>query len=233
MPPVVLLPGMMLDERVFALQVAHLSLLTDVSVADLSAGETIEDMASRVLERAPERFAVVGLSMGGIVGLEIWRQAQHRITHLALMGTTPYADRPERSEERRQQMTAVADGRLRDVLVNSLLPSYLAARNRFDRNMLQQILDMGLTLGPEVFRRQSIALSRRVDSLATLSTIYRPTLVLCGREDALCPVRVHQTMAEAIPCADLVVLAECGHLSPLEEPAAVNDALQSLLRRVA
>lgn len=230
--PVLFLPGMMLDGRVYAGTLAGLGEHAAV-VGDTTGADSIAALADAILHRAPPRFALVGLSMGGIVALEMWRRAHERITHVALLDTTPYADAPQRRELRLEQIAQVEQGALRDVLVGSMKPLYLAKKNRANAELLRGILEMGLDLGPEVFRRQSLALRERTDSLATLATIGCPALVLCGREDALCPPAFHATMAEAMPRADLVVLAECGHLSPLEEPEAVTAALRRLLARAA
>lgn len=232
-PPVVLLPGMMLDHRLYARQVAVLARTSVVITADITRSATIAAIADDVLKDAPPRFALVGLSMGGIVALEIWRRARERVTHLALLDTTPYADSHERRALRLEQIAAVETGQLREVLVDSLKPRYLARKNRGNRRLLRAILEMALANGPEVFRRQSLALRDRVDSVATLSTIDCPSLVLCGREDELCSVDFHATMAAAMPGADLLVLAGCGHLSAMEEPAAVTGALRRLLRRAS
>ena len=230
-PALLMLPGMMLDERAFGRQIAFLSPSVDVTVGNITRGESIEQIACQILDEAPPHFAMAGLSMGGIVGFEIWRQAPDRVTHFALLDATPHADRPDRSKQRLEQMAAVEKGGLRGVMTTVLTPQYLAVRNRDNMTLLQLILDMGMSLGPEVFRRQSNALMSRPDSVPLLSTIHCPALVLCGRDDALCTMAVHKMMADAIPRADLTVLAECGHLSPLEEPAAVSHALEHLLSR--
>lgn len=232
-PPVLLLPGMMLDGRAFAGQLAGLRECASVVEGDITGDESVAAIATRLLGVAPPRFAVVGLSMGGIIALELWRRTRGRITHLALIDTTPYADAPQRAELRLEQIAIVERGDLRNVLVESMKPLYLARKNRGNARLLELILEMGLALGPDVFRRQSLALRDRPSSVDTLSSIDCPTLVLCGREDSLCPVELHVTMAAAMPRADLVVLAECGHLSPMEEPAAVAAALKRLLRRVS
>lgn len=230
-PSLLFLPGMMLDERAFTAQISLLSQTVDVAVGDLSKGDCVEEIARHVLDKAPARFALAGLSMGGIIGFEIWRQAPERVTHLALLDTTPHADRPDRSQQRLDQMAAVDKGQLRDIITTALTPQYLATKNRDNTALLQAILDMGLSLGPQVFRSQSTALMRRPDSVPILYAIDCPVLVLCGRDDALCTVAIHQLMADSIPCANLVVLAECGHLSTLEEPMAVGRALERLLSR--
>ena len=227
---VVMLPGMMLDARLYAHQLAHLAGANTTMVGDLTRSSSIAELAADVLQDAPPRFALVGLSMGGIVAFEIWRQAPERVTHIGLLDTTFYPDRPERRELRLEQIARVEKGGLHEVTA-SMKPLYLSSKNRNDSRLLQAILDMGLTLGPEVFRRQSLALRDRHDSVDTLPTIRCPALVLCGREDQLCPVDWHVLMADAIPHADLVVLAGCGHLSAMEEPEAVTSALGRLLRR--
>jgi pimeloyl-ACP methyl ester carboxylesterase len=222
---------MLLDARMYSEQIAALSAAYSCRVADITRSDSIERLAEDLLAEAPPRFALVGLSMGGIVALEVYRRARGRITHLALLDTTPNADRPDRSELRLEQIASVERGELPMLLQSSLMPQYLAMRNREAKLLLQSILQMGLDLGPDVFRRQSLALRSRRSSRDLLASIDCPTLVLCGREDQLCPMDVHLEMAAMIPRADLTVLSETGHLSTMEAPEAVTNALQQLLRR--
>ena len=230
-PSVLFIPGMMLDGRLYAAQIVALATDHASSVADLGRSSSIEAMARDVLRAAPARFALVGLSLGGIVAFEVYRQARERVTHMAILDATPNADRPERSAARLEQMAAVERGDLARVIQTSMQPLYLAHRNRDNQGLLGAILRMGLELGNDVFRRQSLALRDRRDCRDLLGSIDCPTLVLCGREDRLCPVQVHVDMANAIPRADLMVLSETGHLSSMEEPEAVSAALRQLLRR--
>lgn len=230
-PTVLFVPGMLLDARMYSEQIAALSVAYSCRVADITRSDSIERLAQDLLAEAPPRFALVGLSMGGIVALEVYRRARGRITHLALLDTTPNADRPDRSELRLEQIASVERGELPMLLQSSLKPQYLAMRNRESKSLLQSILQMGLDLGPDVFRRQSLALRSRRCNRDLLASIDCPTLVLCGREDQLCPMDVHLEMAAMIPRADLTVLSETGHLSTMEAPEAVTNALQQLLRR--
>lgn len=224
-----LLPGLMCDARQWAHQAETLPL--EVIHADTTRDDNFGAMAARILRDAPDRFALAGLSMGGILAFEIWRQAPHRVTHMALLDTNPHAEASERQSLRLDQIREAANGRLRELAVESLKPLYLAEAHRDDEALLQTVLDMALALGPDVFRRQSLALMKRVDSVATLETIDCPTLVLCGDEDTLCPVAYHELMAERIPGATLEVVNQCGHLSSMEQPEAVTQALDTLLRQ--
>lgn len=218
---------MLCDERLWQHQTAELP--QTVVHADTTIGENFVDMAGAALESVSGRFAVAGLSMGGILAFEIWRQAPERVSHIALLDTNPYADTETRRSERLEQIEVALGGGLRELVVESLKPLYLAEAHRDDAALLDIILDMAVDLGPEVFRRQSLAVRNRPDSVATLATIDCPVLVLCGREDSLCPVAYHEFMAERIPHARLEIIDDCGHLSSLEQPQRVNDALTRLL----
>ena len=223
---VLLLPGMMCDERLWSHQTAAMSV--PVHVADTSKADNFADMAAQVLAAAPPQFSMAGLSMGGILAFEIWRQAPKRVTHLALLDTNPHPDKPSNRPVRFEQIEAAASGKLEELAVESLKPLYLAEKNRDDEAMLKTILDMALKLGPEVFERQSLAVMNRPDSVPTLATISCPTNVICGREDTICPVRFHEFMAHEIPGADLVVIDDCGHLSSMEQPEVVTKELLRL-----
>ena len=224
---VLFLPGMMCDERLFAPQLQALGITAQV--ADFARHESIADMATHALATAPPEFAVIGLSMGGIVAFEIWRQAPDRVTHLALLDTNAKPDTPEKRSTRLDQISQAIHGGLRELAIESLKPVYLAECNRDDDQLLGTILDMALDLGPDVFRRQSLALRDRCDSVPTLATITCPTAVICGVEDRLCPVEYHELIADEIDNATLTVLGDCGHLVTLEQPAAVTQELQRLL----
>ena len=223
---VLLLPGMMCDARQWAEQEANIS--QPVFHADTRKHDSITEMARSVLQDAPDQFAMVGLSMGGILAFEIWRQAADRVTHLALLDTNPHAESPQRQTVRLQQIAEAASGRLRELATESLKPLYLAKAHREDEELLGAILDMAMDLGPDVFRTQSLALRGRIDSVPTLPSITCPTIVMCGDEDILCPVAYHELMAAEIPHAQLSVIENCGHLSSLEQPQAVTSALNKL-----
>ena len=95
--PLVFLPGMMCDIRLFEHQLIDLAADRSVAVATITQGTTIAEIAKSVLRDAPAKFALAGLSMGGIVAMEILRLAPERLTKLALMDTNPLAETPSRS----------------------------------------------------------------------------------------------------------------------------------------
>jgi len=224
-----LLPGMMCDSRMWRAQIDDLDIPTSIPLCDKH--DNFVDAATDILENAPEQFALAGLSMGGILALEIWRQAPQRVSHLALMDTNPFADSPERQSLRLEQIEQVLKGGLRSLAVDSLKPMYLAESNRDDDNLLNTILDMAMDLGPDVFRLQSLALKNRADSIETLKQINCPVTILCGAEDTLCPVAYHEYMASRISDCKFVIIDDCGHLASMEKPDIVTQELRELIAR--
>lgn len=228
--PLVLLPGMMCDARLFGPQIAELSADTAVMCAPITQGERVEEIASSLLDLLPKRFALAGLSMGGIVAMEILRRAPDRITRIALMDTNPLAETPVIAANREPQIVRVRAGRMMEVMRDEMKPNYLApGPQRAD--VLDLVMDMAETLGPEVFIRQSRALQRRRDQQAILRKCKVPALILCGRHDELCPVKRHSFMAELIPYAELVILENAGHLPTLEQPVETTAAIRAWMKQ--
>lgn len=228
--PLVLLPGMMCDARLFGPQIAELSSEFSVMVSPVTRGERIEEIASGLLDELPQRFALAGLSMGGIVAMEILRRAPDRVTRLALMDTNPLAETPQVAAAREPQIVKVRTGRMHEVMRDEMKPNYLAP-GPYRNEILDLVMDMSAALGPDVFVRQSRALQRRRDQQLTLRKCKVPTLVLCGAHDELCPVKRHSFMAELIPGAELKVLEDAGHLPTLEMPAETTQALRDWLKQ--
>ena len=228
--PLVFLPGMMCDARLFGPQIAELSADHCVTIAPVTQGERIEEIASGLLDQLPARFALAGLSMGGIVAMELLRRAPDRITRIALMDTNPLAEPPPVAAAREPQIVGVRTGRLEQVMREEMKPHYLAP-GLHRGEVLDLVMEMALTLGPEVFVRQSRALQRRRDQQGILRKCKVPTLVLCGAHDVLCPVKRHTFMAELIPYAKLVVLENAGHLPTLEAPAETTQALRDWMKQ--
>lgn len=228
--PLVLLPAMMCDARLFGPQIAELSCDTAVMVAPITAGERIEEIASGLLDQLPKRFALAGLSMGGIVAMEILRRAPDRVTRIALMDTNPLAETPVIAANREPQIVKVRSGRLMEVMREEMKPNYLAP-GPYRGEVLALVMEMARTLGPEVFIRQSRALQRRKDQQATLRKCRVPALVLCGAHDALCPPKRHEFIAELMETAQLCVLEHSGHLPTLEQPDETTAALRAWMQR--
>ncbi len=222
--PLVLLPGLMCDARLFQPQITRLSQDRAVTVAPIGGGDRIEEVASGLLDQLPHRFALAGLSMGGVVALELVRRAPDRVTRLCLMATDAQADTPQIAANREELIVGAQAGRLEEVM-RSVIGSDTLAPGPQRLPILDDMLQMATELGPDLFVRQMRALQRRPDQQGTLRRIKVPTLVLCGAHDTLTPVRKHSFMAELIPEAVLYVVEDAGHLPTLEAPEETTGAL--------
>lgn len=228
MTPLVLLPGMMCDERLFAPQISELSKQRDVHFVQISDYETISELAADVLNNAPPVFALAGLSMGGIVAMEVLSQASDRVERIALLDTNPLAELSDVAKRRGPQIDAVRNGQLKEIIRDEMKPNYL-----FDgvkkTEILKLCMDMALDIGPDAFIRQSIALRDRFDQKNTLQSYKRPALVLCGKHDVLCPLERHELMHTLLENSKLEIIEDAGHLPTLEQPKITTMALSSWL----
>ncbi len=114
-------------------------------------------------------------------------------------------------------------------IVEELLPKWVHPSRLADPAVADVVRAMARDRGPAVFARQQRAIMSRADSRPRLAAIRCPTVVVCGREDTLLPLEVHEEMARGIAGATLRVIEACGHLAPLERPAEVAGALSELL----
>lgn len=223
--PLVLVPGTLCDGALWRHQVDHLGDIAAVVVADHTRQDSMEGIARAILDEAPPRFALAGLSMGGFVSLEIMRQASGRVAKLALFDTTARADTPEQAQRRRDFVSLVQRGNFKGVTPR-MLPLFIHPDRLDDAALCRAITAMGERVGAEAYLRQQNANSTRSDHRATLGTITCPTLVVCGRQDRLIPLALSEEIAAGIPNATLVVIEDCGHLPTMERPQAATALLR-------
>ena len=224
------LPGLINDARLFQFQMEDLSDMAQSTVGDLSVADTIAELATEVLAHAPQKFALAGLSLGGYVAMEIMRQAPERVHALALLSTTARPDTPESTANRRKLMEQAEINF--QVVLDTLMPKLVHPSRMIYNSMIDTIYSMGHRVGKDAFLRQQRAIIGRIDSLPSLAKIECPMMVLCGRDDVITPVAVHEEMAAAIPGARLIVLDDCAHLSAMGQPKLVSEEMRIWLRGV-
>lgn len=226
MDPLILIPGVLCDDEAWRAQADALGAEREVLIVDVTAADSIEAMAEAVLDQAPARFALAGLSMGGYVALALMSRAPERVIRLALVDTGARADTPEQTRQRRASM-AVADEEGIRAVAQALVPIILHPASA--DALTPRWLAMAERLGPDVFERQQKAIAARPDRRDELAAIACPTLVLGGAEDKLTPPDLSFELAALIPGATLLSIPDCGHLSTWEQPQAVTAALANLL----
>ena len=229
--PLLLLPGSLCNHLLFQSQIAFFKGHREVTVANFSSCDSIESMAAKVLSQAPAEFALAGLSMGGIVALEMFRQAPQRIKKIALLDTNARGELPENVPVRHQQIDNIVQGgveSLKTLVSQQLMPKY-AFKSEQRLQLEPLVMEMALDVGTDEFINQWRALASRPDSWSTLKDIRCPALIVCGVHDALCNQKLHRDMAVEIKQARLDIIKEAGHLSTLDAPEQVNKALENWL----
>ncbi|HUE19765.1 MAG TPA: alpha/beta fold hydrolase [Stellaceae bacterium] len=224
----VLLPGLLCDTELWRDQIAGLRDIADCTVADMSRDDSIAGTAARMLEKAPAKFALAGLSMGGYCAMEIMRQTDNRVTHLVLLDTGARADSPEQQSRRRELIELAEKGEFQGVTPR-LLPLFLHPEHLKDKALVERVTAMAGRIGKDAFLRQQRAIMTRIDSRPSLADIKCPTLVLCGRQDILTPPALHEEISALIPGSRLELIDDSGHLSTMEQPAAVTALMRCWL----
>ena len=227
--PVVLVPGLNCSARLYAEQIPALWQFGPVTVGDHRRDDSMAAIARRILADAPPRFALAGLSMGGYIAFEILRQAAARVAKLALLDTGAGAEVPERTAQRKPLIALAQQGRFAEITEDQF-PLLVHRSRHGDTALKAQVRAMNQETGPEAYCRQQHAIMGRPDSRPGFAAISCPTLVLVGDEDQLTPPALAHEMAGGIRGARLVVVPECGHLSTMERPQAVTQALLDWMR---
>lgn len=217
------------DERLYAAQVAALAPDYECNVFAFRDHDSLGGMAEELLAKMPTRFTLIGLSLGGYLAFEIIRRQLQRLERLVLMDTTAVADHPARRAGRLADIAKVQEGGI-EALIPELPARWLHPAHVGRVELTELMSAMARSIGARGQFNQQTAMLSRPDSHADLERVRVPTLVACGREDPVTPVHDHEAMAARVPDARLEIIADCGHLSTIEQPGIVTLALENWLR---
>jgi pimeloyl-ACP methyl ester carboxylesterase len=231
--PLVLVPGIVCDEAVWAAQIEAFRSERPVVVADHGTLDSLADMAGALLDRAPARFALAGHSMGGRVALEVMRVASQRVTRLALLDTGYEALDPGvaglQEKKKRYALLEIARERGMRAMAIEWARGMVHPDRLSDAPLIERLYDMISRKTPDQFAAQIRALLLRPNVADILAAIRVPTLVLCGKQDAWAPWPRHVDIAERVADSVLIGVERCGHMSPMEQPEQVTTALRDWL----
>jgi len=226
--PIVFVPGLLCTELLYAPQIAAFA-DHPILVGNHRQHDSIPDIAASILADAPEKFALIGLSMGGYVAMEIMREAPERVSSLALLDTNARPDTAEQTE-RRQFLMKLAAKRDFKKVPHLLYPGFVHESRENDPHLRDIVVEMATETGPEAFIRQQTALINRIDARPGLQSITCPTLVLVGDGDRLTPPALAEEIHGLITDSRLALIEGSGHLSTLEEPEKTTRELQVWLQ---
>ena len=226
--PLVILPGLMCDGRMFGAQIEALA--AQVIDGFYGGADSIGAMADYALARAPGRFALMGHSMGARVALEVWRRAPARVARLALADTGVHGVKPGEADKR-YGLRDLGRAEGFDALVDAWLPPMIGPVHRENPRLYGDLRAMVLDAGQAVYEAQIAALLGRPDAEAVVATVRCPLFAIVGADDAWSPVAQHEAIVAAVPGAELRVIAGAGHMAPAEAPEAFNAALAAWLKK--
>jgi pimeloyl-ACP methyl ester carboxylesterase len=241
--PLVLLHAFPLDGRMWAPQVEALAGSYQVIVPDLrgfgaardqavpEAGMDLlaDDVARLLDDRGLDRVVLGGLSLGGYVTLAFMRRHAERVSGLVLLDTKATSDGDQAREDRLKMAERVlAEGN--GFVVEAMLPRLLGETSREHRpELVERVAALIREQTPEAIAGAQRGMAARSDTTDVLASITVPTLVVTGEEDAVAGPEVGRDLAAAIPGARFLLVGEAGHLSNLEQPEIVNEALLDFL----
>ena len=234
--PLLLIPGLLCSPRLYAAQVAALQDRAEIVVPDwrrapLAVWDTWESAARWIVDQMPPgKFAMAGLSLGGMLAVEIMQFAADRVTRLALLDTGMRSQNETERAIRRARIRLATEGHF-ELVLGLQLSRFIPAYRLPDKGLVDEVMAMCNEIGVDIYRRQEELAAIRTDRRPDLPRIKCPTIVVCGRDDAATPLFLSEEMAKAIPAAALVVIEQCGHLITMEKPDETNEILKLWLDR--
>jgi pimeloyl-ACP methyl ester carboxylesterase/predicted ester cyclase len=218
--PLVLLPGTLCDERLFAPLLSRLD--QRLTLTPPIDGDDPIALARQLLARLPARFALLGFSLGGLVALELALMAPDQVVGLALLNSNARARAVDAPPHPGPPLAAIAE----------LAPRAFGSDRGDDDGLRVLLEDMATTFDAQIHAAQEKLAVSRSDKRPLLAELTMPALVLGGAQDVLCPPALQHELAEGLPDAALVLLDGVGHFAPLEHPGDVAVHVATWLARV-
>ena len=220
--PLVLLPGLSSNQRLWQYQAHYLNDIASIQIIP-AVQDTPEKMVQAIVDEAPPRFALAGHSMGGWLCLEVMRAASSRVTRLCLINTTARMDSEEKKSRRKKMIQQAETGQFQEV-VKAMTEHFV-----FNPLVKTDVEKMFLRVGEKAFISQQQAMMRRKETQSILSTITCPTLVIHAAQDKNFSLEEHEELVNQIPNAELAIVENSGHMSPMEAPEAITTLLRHWL----
>ena len=224
---IVLIPGALATPDFWHHQEHHLKGKMRIHHASDFPGQSIAEMADKIIGNLPEKFSLIGFSLGGYIALELIRQIPHRIEKLILINAAAKAVCERGQIERERSLDLINKGKF-DFLVNLIFKNSIHDKKKY-HELLSLLKAMAQKIGAERYMHQLTAILNKPDQTELLATIQCPTLLIASLEDNVMPIERSEHMATHIKDSKLVYIENCGHMAPLEQPDAINQILSGWL----
>ncbi|VAX26778.1 Hydrolase, alpha/beta fold family [hydrothermal vent metagenome] len=189
----------------------------------------VDDLFKIIAELELTKPALCGLSMGGYISFRAVERSQETFGSLIICDTRAEADSNEGKLVRASKIKQINEEGI-EAFVESFVPTCFAVDTIENRSELfQSVLNKCKTNDPIGVKGALIAMLSRTDTTNYLSKIKIPTLIIVGENDVLTPPAVMKTLHENIPNSEFVIISKAGHMTPIEEPEAVNEVMKEFL----
>lgn len=224
-----MIPGTLCDARIFGRQKRALRGLAEVRLVKYGDVGPGADWARQLLARLPDRFSLVGFSLGGLLALEILRQAPERIERLAMVASNAQGG-SARGRRKSARLWRIWRARGPAAVVREVKPAYFHHALQ-GRRHAPLIRDMARRTGRRVARAAFDWAASRPDGHVELANFAGPLLLVSGSKDRLCTPAMQRSMLQAQPQAQWQELPRVGHFVPLESPVRLAGALRHWIVR--
>ncbi len=231
-PVLLLIPGMFNTAAIWDAVRSHFGADVDVRVADVLTQSRIADMAedawALVAALPPATpLVVAGYSMGGYVAIELLAHHRSRVQAVAFIDTSARIETTESMQIREKTIAALE--RNFERAVAAVIPFSLHPDHHARADLVEGMRSMMHEVGAQTAIRQTRAIMVRTEHRAMLAQLAMPALVVCGSQDKVTPPELSHDLAALVPGARLQLLEQAGHQTPLEQPAALAEALLQLI----
>ncbi len=221
----IILPGWAGNEMLWQHQCEALKDLVELKVIVITNQDTVIKMADAVLKQAPEKFILVGHSLGGWVAQHLAINFPEHLSKLVLLGTWTGNSKPELINLFKTMLHRIRNGE-REQVLEELRPGIVHPDRRNDHTLLELIKNSQNQFPIEGLINQTLVEINGGDTTANLDKIACPTLIIQGRQDPFFPLEIQQGIASKIPHAKLTIIEDCGHMIPVEQPQALSALLR-------
>lgn len=200
---------------------------TDGVLYSVSMEQFADDLADLLDALAVEEpVTFCGLSMGGYIAWQFAQRHPARLAKLIVCDSRAAADSPEAAANRLKMADIVLKEGPEPVAWAMMPKLFAQCTSEHCPTAIAAVRQMVMTSNPVAIAAAHRGMAVRPDVTAWLPTLRLPTLILCGEHDAISPAAEMKTIAEAIPNARFALIPNAGHMAPMEQPEAVNDALR-------
>jgi pimeloyl-ACP methyl ester carboxylesterase len=224
---IVLIPGALATPKLWQHQENYFQSKVQFHYVDVLGSQSISEMANRFAKNAPDRFTLLGFSMGGYIALELFNLIPHKIEKLILINSAARTVSEKGQIERERSLSLINKGKF-DFLISLIFKNSIHDKSKHD-SLLPIAQEMALEVGSDNYEKQLNAILDKQDHSTLLSTIECPTLLLASKQDNVMPNERSEHMAHHIKNSELIYIENCGHLATLEQPEKINQILENWL----